>query len=261
MPFTLAHPAAVLPLRGVWRLRMAPLIVGAMAPDVPDYLPGGLGRYVAVTHRFAHSLTIDLLLGYLVLAALFVLQRPLTALLLPRARALCLCALAPFGRASEWALAAPAIVLGIWSHLLWDSFTHPEGWMVQRIAALNAPLVLGPWQGSVYHALQYVSSVVGLCVLAVWYGCLPAPARESRRDAARSAAMPVLLLALTAALLIGSVQAVVQFGHTHSVYLTIDVLLTHGIAWFGALYLIAGVVLTLDQRPAERTPELPAGGG
>jgi Domain of unknown function (DUF4184) len=27
MPFTLAHPAAVLPLRGVWRLRMAPLIV------------------------------------------------------------------------------------------------------------------------------------------------------------------------------------------------------------------------------------------
>jgi hypothetical protein len=39
MPFTLAHPAAILPLRG-WRyLRTAPLILGAMAPDLPYFLP------------------------------------------------------------------------------------------------------------------------------------------------------------------------------------------------------------------------------
>jgi hypothetical protein len=53
---------------------------------------------------------------------------------------------------------------------------------------------------------------------------------------------------LTAAILIGGVQAVEQFGHNHSVYRTIDVLLTHAIAWFGVLYLTAGTVLTLEHR-------------
>ncbi|MBV8146707.1 MAG: DUF4184 family protein [Gammaproteobacteria bacterium] len=251
MPFTLAHPAAVLPLRGVWRLRSAPLIVGAMVPDLPYYLPGGIARYVPVTHALAHSFSIDLLLGYLVLAALFVLQRPLTALLAQRARALCLGALAPFRRPFEWALAAPAIVLGVWSHLLWDSFTHGDGWMVQRVAALSTPLVVGPFHETVFHALQYLSSAVGLCILVLWYDSLPAPTRERDRDAARSAAAPVLLLAAAAALLIGGVQGVEQYGHSHSVYRTLDVLLTRGIAWFGALYLTAGIVLTLEHRPAE----------
>jgi len=51
--------------------------------------------------------------------------------------------------------------------------------------------------------------------------------------------------------LIGGVQGVEQYGHSHSVYRTLDVLLTRGIAWFGALYLTAGIVLTLEHRPAE----------
>ena len=85
MPFTLAHPAAVLPLRGVRHLRMAPLIVGAMVPDLPYYLPGATARYGHVTHAFVHSFTVDLLLGYALLASLVVLQRPLTALLSARA--------------------------------------------------------------------------------------------------------------------------------------------------------------------------------
>ena len=87
MPFTLAHPAAVLPLRGVRHLRMAPLIVGALVPDLPYYLPGSIFRYFPVTHVFAHSFTVDLAIGYALLASLVVLQRPLTALLSARARA------------------------------------------------------------------------------------------------------------------------------------------------------------------------------
>ena len=253
MPFTLAHPAAVLPLRGLARLRTAPLIVGALAPDLPYYLPVTLSHYVPATHVLAHSLTVDLLLGYLVMALLFVLQRPLTALLLPRARALCLRALAPFRRPAEWALAAPAIVLGVWTHLLWDSFTHADGWMVQRIAALNAPFLVGPWHETVYHALQYLSSAIGLCVLVLWYLRLKAPAVDQDREAARSAAVPVLALALTAAILIGGVQAVEQFGHSHSVYRTIELLLRHAIAWFAVLYLVAGIVLALERR----APDLP----
>ena len=46
MPFTLAHPAAVLPLRGMRFLRTAPLILGAITPDVPYYVPWNLGRFM-----------------------------------------------------------------------------------------------------------------------------------------------------------------------------------------------------------------------
>jgi hypothetical protein len=246
VPFTLAHPAAILPLRRVRHLRMAPLIIGAMVPDLPDYMPGGLARYLPVTHTFRHSFTIDLLLGYALLASVFLLQRPLTALLSPRARALCLRALTPFRRPAEWAFAAPAIVLGVWTHLLWDSFTHRGGIMVRHVAALSAPLILGPYNGTIYHALQYLSSVLGLCVLVLWYGRLPTPPPNAGEAAARSPAGPVLLLVVVAALLIGGVQAVEEFAHTHSVYRTLDVLLTDGLTWFAVLYLTAGIVLTLE---------------
>ena len=246
MPFTLAHPAAVLPLRGLRYLRMAPLIVGAMVPDLPYYLPGGIARYVPVTHAFAHYFTVDLALGYALLASLVVLQRPLTALLSARARALCLRALQPFQRPVEWAFAAPAILLGVWTHLLWDSFTHGDGWMVHRVQALSAPLVIGPYEGTVFHALQYLSSAAGLCVLVLWYGRLPTPAVASGPDAARSPAGPVLVLVLAAALLIGGVQGVGNFERTHSVYRALDVLLIDALTWFAVLYLTAGVVLTLE---------------
>jgi hypothetical protein len=217
-----------------------------MVPDLPYYLPGGIARYVPVTHAFVHSFSVDLLLGYALLASLVVLQRPLTALLSARARALCLRALLPFQRPIEWAFAAPAILLGVWTHLLWDSFTHGDGWMVHRVAALSAPLVIGPYDGTVFHALQYLSSVVGLCVLVLWYGRLPTPTVAIGPDAARSAAGPVLVLVLAAALLIGGVQGMEQFHHTHSVYRSIDAALTNALAWFAALYLTAGIVLTLE---------------
>ncbi len=246
MPFTLAHPAAVLPLRGVARLRTAPLILGAMVPDLPDFLPGGLGRYVRATHAFVHSFTIDLLLGYLALGAICVLQRPLTALLWPRARALCLRALEPFRRPSAWAWAGPAILLGVWTHLLWDSFTHRNGWIVHHVTALSAPLTLGPYEATVYRALQYLSSLVGLCVMVLWYERLPVRPAGNAAPTSRSVAPPVLLLVVAAAVLIGGVQAVQQFEQLRSVYHTLDILCTDSLKWFAVLYLTAGIVLTLE---------------
>jgi hypothetical protein len=247
MPFTLAHPAAVLPLRGIRYLRTAPLVIGAIIPDLPYYLPGALGHLVPQTHSFEGSLTIDPLLGYAALVVVFVLRAPLTALLSPRARWLCLHALAPFrARPLEWLLAPLAIELGIWTHLAWDSFTHTGGWMAQRIAILSAPVTIGPYNGTVCHVLQYLSSVFGLMVLAVWYQHLPAPVPLSPRGAHFSAG-PTLLLAAAAAILIGGVQATEQFGRAPSVYRTIDVFLTHGIAWFAALYLVAGTIAALER--------------
>src|SRR3984893_14557395 len=186
MPFTLAHPAAILPLRGLRYLRTVRLIIGAMTPDLPYFVPARFGLIGPETHSFTAWFTTCLVLGYAALGSVFVLRRPLTALLSARARWLCLTALAPFSRRPlEWALASVSIILGVWTHLLWDSFTHNDGWMVRRVAVLGAPVTFGAYNTTVCHVLQYLSSAVGLAALALWYWRVapppPAPARAGRR--------------------------------------------------------------------------------
>ena len=258
MPFTLAHPAAVLPLRGVRYLRTAPLIIGAMVPDTYDYVPQHLRHLLLRAHSFEGSYTVCIVLGYALLAALFVLRRPLTALLSARARWLCLSALAPFRSPLEWLFAPLAFLLGAWTHLLWDSFTHIEGWMVQRFALLSTTVTIGFYHGALYHVLQYVSSVLGLAVLAAWYWRLPAPpAAPAAPDAQRSAVGPVLMLVVAAAVLIGGVKGTEHFVEHRSEYNAMHEFLTLGLAWFALLYLVAGVIVSLEDTH-ERAPDLSA---
>lgn len=256
MPFTLAHPAAILPLRGVRFLRTAPLIIGAVTPDVPYYLPLGPGGHAlrpALTHSVVGSFTLDLALGITLLLAVVLLREPLTALLPARARWLTLQALEPFThRATEWVFAPLAIFVGVWTHLLWDSFTHAEGWAVRRIPALSDTVTVGWYSGEVFHVLQYLSSAIGLAILAWWYTRPHVPLNAlAGEDSRRAHAGPALLLIGGAALLIGGVAALRYYAHSEgSVYQTLDVLLTRGLAWFVVLHLFAGAVVTLEHRSA-----------
>ncbi len=255
MPFTLAHPAAILPLRQVRFLRTAPLIIGAVTPDVPYYLPLGPGghtlRLRLDTHSVIGSCTVDLALGLVLLVAVVLLREPLTVLLPARARWLCLEALGPFTRrAAEWLLAPLAVLTGVWSHLLWDSFTHPDGWAVRQIPALSDTITVGWYTGEIFHILQYLSSALGLIVLAWWYARQRVPPGAlAGHDSRRAHAGPALLLIAGAALLIGGVEALRYYSHSEgAIYQTLDVLLTHGLAWFVLLHLFAGAVVTLEHR-------------
>ena len=259
MPFTLAHPAAILPLRGTRLLRTAPLIIGAVTPDMPYYLPsGGSGRPLRLeTHTWFGSFTLDLAIGLVLLAAIVLLRDPLTVLLPPRARWLCLTALERFrGLSAEWLLAPVAIVIGVWTHLLWDSFTHTDGWAVRHIPALSDPVTIGWYSGELYHVLQYLSSAAGLAILALWYRRVPVPPGAlAGHDSRRAHAGPALALIAGAALLIGGVEAQRYYFHTErAIYRTLDVLLTSGLGWFALLYLFAGAVVTLEHRAGAARP-------
>jgi len=141
-----------------------------------------------------------------------------------------------------------SIILGVWTHLLWDSFTHTDGWMVRRVAALSAPVIFGWYNGTVCHVLQYLSSAFGLAAMTLWYRRLPAPlAAPAGPGAPRSSVGPVLTLVAAAAILIGAVQATQAFTHMPVIYRTLDIFLTRSLAWFAVLYLVAGTVVTLEQ--------------
>jgi Domain of unknown function (DUF4184) len=257
MPFTLAHPAAVLPLRHVRLLRSVPLIIGAMVPDVPYYLPWRLAKHIPpVTHTALGTLTVDLPIGLLLLLLIWLLRTPLAAPLWPRAGAQCFGALERFGsRPLNWALAPLSILVGVWTHLAWDSFTHADGWMVLRISALSAPVSFLSYTGELCHVLQYASSVFGLLVLAIWFALLPAPQIAS---AERSSGGPLLLAALlVAAGAAGGFETLEHLmRHIPARYHLFYLLITRTTAWFALLYTIAGIVIAHGRRRAAATATL-----
>lgn len=264
MPFTFSHPAAVLPLRRLRFLQTVPLIVGSVAPDLPYFVPARFmtvrfSRVMWETHTPLGTLWLDIPIGIAVLLFAYLLRGPLTALMTPRARALCLESIERLKSTPwRWLWAILSIYVGSWTHLAWDSFTHENGWMVKRIAALSAPVTIGGYTGTMCHVLQYVSSVVGLLILAIWYLRLPTPANESpHTTVVPPAGRALLLLLVTVA---AAAVGVYIAGHAalagYSNYRVIYLLLTRAIAGFAMLYLLAGLFVTLNRRRPEPLAEV-----
>jgi hypothetical protein len=156
VPLAPAHPAVVLPLQRLG-LPLSALVVGAVAPDAPVYLP------VGVSYRATHSgggLAVDVVIGLAVLGLWVALLRDAVVDLTPALRRR-LPARAPLGRRA-WLLAPPALAIGSATHVLWDSCTHDWGFVVQGSGLLRedyGPLPLYRW-------LQHVSTVAGSAVVA-----------------------------------------------------------------------------------------------
>lgn len=159
MPLTIAHPAAVLPLRGT-RLPFAALVVGSLTPDI-EYLfhltPSG-----HIGHTLAGLLTFCLPAGLVSLVIVERLWARPAAALMGRAGS----SFEPLS--SRFALTCVALLIGALSHLAWDSFTHPHGWMVEWVPLLRMTLWESPWGSlKVFKVLQHGSTATGLAVVAI----------------------------------------------------------------------------------------------
>jgi Domain of unknown function (DUF4184) len=260
MPFTFAHPAAILPLRRSKFLQTVPLIIGSMVPDAPDYLPWRVAKYFWGTHSVSASFTLDVPLGMAFLVATLLLKEPLTVLLGARARWICLRSIERFNaRPLHWPIALFSILIGTWTHIAWDSITHQTGWTVERVAALSAPVSIFGWETETSHLLQYLSSVFGLVVLALWFRSLskhvPATVTEQPRARAR---WLLLTLIVIVSLSIGVIRAYLAW-HSGAYYRLGYLLLTRTIGWFVALYLGVGIIVLLSLRsvsePASPAPK------
>lgn len=168
MPFTIAHAAAARPL---WRasgrrLVLSAVAVGTMAPDFEYFLH--LRTHRTIGHTVS-GLFLQCLPASLVVLAVWhlVVKRPLAALLPPRLAALGGDADAPFPwwPASRLAWICISILAGSASHLVWDSFTHSQGFVVRHVDVLDAYLGRG---AHLYDVLQYLSGVVGMSLLLHW---------------------------------------------------------------------------------------------
>jgi hypothetical protein len=249
MPFTLAHPAAVFPLKRIKWLPLIPLIVGSMAPDLAEFLPQALLERMPLSHSRPGLVVLDLPFGLVLVGLLVALQIPLTAPLWEPHRSFIRAAVKRLTVASRWWLltAAPAVFVGACTHLLWDSFTHRGHWVVRHFPFLQRPLTPdGEHIWEVFHVLQYLSSAFGLAVIAAWY------VFELRKSGlvgtGRIWRKCLLGACVIASLGIGVLVFSAQPNHeTFSNYLTFSIVLECAMGAFALLYLAAGLVISATQ--------------
>jgi len=169
MPFTFAHPAAAVPLRGpLGRYAvLSALVIGSLAPDFSYFLPF---RVTRVQSHSLFGLFWFCMPAGVIAYALFhgLLARPLVDLLPHAARVGCEQILATRLRPTASAVLV-SLFAGAVTHIAWDAFTHAGAPIVRVSRTLRLHLwTVSGYPISVYTILQHLSTVLGLVLLVVW---------------------------------------------------------------------------------------------
>ena len=183
MPFPLAHPVAVLPLKRYCpkHLNFAALVAGSIAPDL-SYIFGPLG-VSDVAHTMIGGLAFGVIAGLAMLGGFYAIS----PFVLAKAPEGLRCVLRPL--CCPWdnrlGIVILSLAIGACSHVLLDSFTHTSGWFVQHLPALRAPLFpIHDRTIKVCHVMWYACSFIGVAVLFL-------ALRNAQASEARPATHPV----------------------------------------------------------------------
>ncbi|HZV35463.1 MAG TPA: DUF4184 family protein [Verrucomicrobiae bacterium] len=240
MPFPLAHPAAILPLKRFCPryLSLGALVIGSIVPDVA-YLFGRL-RLDEFSHTFVGSFGFSLPVGMLSVWLFYGLRQQMVEWLPDSQRRL----LMPLCQqpVPPVIVLVISVLIGAWTHLLWDSFTHSHGWLVLHEPLLQVQLMqFGDHRLLLCHLLWYVSSFVGFVLLCLAYEkwlqranlMLPQPRPQLR-----------LRNALLAGLLLVPLEAVHHLAGTSIALVLLGVL---------SIILAVGVMLMIGRRLPNRS--------
>ena len=171
MPFTLSHAAAALPFRRFKPIWPA-LVMGTFAPDVPYFI------WISDEDRSGHHFPM-VLLGTIPLALVLVwlferiVKGPVVELLPLGVQRRLQNKLEPLAFRGWRQLLTILlwIAVGVFTHLIWDYFTHPQIHLIGLLGFLNKKVPV-PWLHPMplTGILQNVSTVLGLVALCVWGG-------------------------------------------------------------------------------------------
>lgn len=263
MPFTPSHALVALPFVRT-PLVPAAIAIGAMTPDLPLFLRGaGIGY--GFTHTYANVVWTSCI-AFVLFVVWRAVLRPAVPELAPQWLARRLPpewsepGLASFRRAvgvggsrGYPALLAASLLLGVASHILWDSFTHEGRWGVDVFPILDERW--GPFTG--FKWLQYGSGAVALVIIAVW-GALRVTRSAPRASVVRVlpaavrvswwVSLPVILLAAWFMGVIAYGPLTAEFTVQHLAYRV----LPPACAIWGALTLMLCLLLPVFRRRHQR---------
>ncbi len=171
MPFTFSHPALILPLNYLpkkW-FSMTVLIIGSLTPDFEYFIR------MRVHSIYSHSLEglfwFDLPLGIILC---FIFHNIVKSNLIDNTPNFLFQRLSVFNSFNwnnyfikNFAIVILSIILGASSHLLWDSFTHPNGFFVNKISFFSETVSLYKIKIPNYKLIQHSSSFFGGIVVVL----------------------------------------------------------------------------------------------
>lgn len=183
MPFTFAHPAAILPFKNIKWLSMSAMVVGSLCPDFEYFFRLKLhGRY---GHSLEGMFLLDIPMALLLLFLFHeVVKKPLIDHL-PFYFQSRLQSLRAYNFLQALRKNTPAILLsillGVSTHVLWDSFTHANTFLVNHLDFLRQPVDFSflP-RYPLFRYLQHLSTLLGTLAILVVFHRMP-----TRIDAGR----------------------------------------------------------------------------
>jgi hypothetical protein len=177
MPFTFSHPAIVLPLRYLpkrW-VSLTGLTIGSMVPDFEYFIRMRVESIYS--HTWAGLFWFDLPLGLLIFFVYQALIKDKVILHLPMSLNRRLSRFRGVDMQGSFLhyllIVVLSILIGAASHILWDGFTHPNGYFVRMVPVLSDTVQLGSHQLFVYKVIQHSSSIIGAVVIILAVYALP----------------------------------------------------------------------------------------
>lgn len=171
MPFTFSHPAITLPFLKTKNLSATGLIIGSMSPDFEYFFRMKIQS--EISHTFLGIFLIDFPLGFIVMFVFHnIIKNPLIenlpAFFSQRMQKLKELNWNHFFKNNVF-IVLISFFIGTVSHLLWDSFTHWDGYFVQLISFLNLEFYSVP----LYKTAQHLSSIIGMLFITHYLYKLP----------------------------------------------------------------------------------------
>lgn len=182
MPFTLAHPAIVLPLQYLpkkW-ISTTALIVGSVMPDFEAFIR--MYGEKSLTHSWLGFFCFGLPAGLLI-TFLFhnIIRDPLISNLPSFFRR----RFSPFINfnwnkrfISSWMVIILSMVIGGASHFFWDSFSHFDGWFINIFPQLKGNIYFSGRELEIPFLIQYINTLIGVVVIVIFILKLPCAKKE-----------------------------------------------------------------------------------
>ena len=177
MPFTFSHPIAILPLASLSKkwFSLTGLIIGSMIPDFEYFIR------MRISSQYSHTLAGAFWFNLpLVILVAFIFHNIVKNSLyknLPQFLQERFIGFTDFNWnkyfKTNWLVVIISALIGIFSHLFWDSFTHENGYFVERFSLLSKEIDIFSYPIPVFKILQHLSSLIGGILLFIILFRLP----------------------------------------------------------------------------------------
>ncbi len=175
MPFTFSHPALVLPFGLICQryFSLTALIIGSMTPDFEYFLR------LKVRSDYSHTLLgvfwFDLPIGIILCFVFHLVIKNSLFRNLPSFLQIRFNNFLDFDFmdyfSNNFSLVIFSLLLGAFSHLFWDGFTHYNGFFVELFPILQTKTIF--YSIPIFKILQHLSTFLGGICIALWVYKLP----------------------------------------------------------------------------------------